>query len=595
MKYSDQIAEWLLEMGYTTCFFVGGGGCMHLVESLSRKLNGIPVIHEVAAGIAAEYFNVVADGKEKAVALVTSGPGLTNIVTAVAGAWYESRELLVIGGQVKTGDMALGRVRQKGFFEACGTDILRPIACTSETLMSTVDRDAFAALVESGHAGRKGPVFIEVPLDIQAAPYEPPASEGPRASTPAPAWMTTSAADEAAIAEMIEALKSAERPVVLLGGGIERQVAFDLADRMAEAGIPVMTTFNGADRIDSRHPCYFGRTNWWGMRYSNILFQQADCAVALGTRLGIQQTGFNWEEYLPVGKLYQVDIDPAETSKGHPKLEKGINCDANLVLRRIYDAGITGPGEWLAFCREVKAALPLSEDCNHTGEGYVSPYDFYLQLSDLMTENDLFIPCSSGGSYTVSYQTFAQKKGQFYVTDKGMASMGYGLSGAIGAAVAGKGRRTVTVEGDGGFAQNIQELGTVAINRLNLKMFINANNGYASIRMTQSNYFGGHYVGCDSRTGLGLPDWEKLFDVWGIPSMRIGPGFADDPAFREAFESTGPFGFIVPIDPAQTYMPKISSRINPDGSMVSYPLHDMHPLLEGELRAKVMKYLPENA
>jgi len=173
--------------------------------------------------------------------------------------------------------------------------------------------------------------------------------------------------------------------------------------------------------------------------------------------------------------------------------------------------------------------------------------------------------------------------------------MGYGLGGAIGAAVAGKGRRTVLVEGDGGFSQNVQELGTVAINRLNLKIFIFENNGYASIRMTQSNYFGGRYVGCDTNTGLGLPDLEKLFDVWGLRSMRIGPGFADDPAFREAFESTGPFGFIVPVDPAQTYMPKISSRINPDGSMVSYPLHDMHPLLEGEQRAKLLKYLPGNA
>jgi acetolactate synthase-1/2/3 large subunit len=177
------------------------------------------------------------------------------------------------------------------------------------------------------------------------------------------------------------------------------------------------------------------------------------------------------------------------------------------------------------------------------------------------------------------------------VSDKGLASMGYGLSGAIGAAVAGRGKRTLLVEGDGGFAQNMQELGTVAVNDLNLKIFLFDDQGYASIRMTQSNYFGGRYVGCDTKTGLGLPNLDKLFDVWGIPSLRLKPGFTEDPEFQSKFQAAGPQAFIVPIDPTQTYFPKINSRITPEGTMVSNPLHEMSPTLDDETRCKVMKYL----
>lgn len=589
MKYSDHLAKWLREMGYSTCFFVGGGGCMHLVESFSRKMKAIPTVHEIAAGIAAEYFNVVAEGKEKALALVTSGPGLTNIVTAIAGAWYESRELLVIGGQVKTADLACNGIRQRGFFEACGTEIVRPITTASVLLKTTMERRRVAELINHSDIRRKGPVFLEIPLDIQAAEYE----ETPLDAEPDvnPVGFVIGKDDDRRIDEMISAIRSASRPVILLGGGVERTTAAQLAEAMASSGIPILTTFNGADRIDSRHPCYYGRTNTWGMRYSNLIFQQADCAIALGTRLGLQQTGFNWSEYLPNGRLYQVDIDRTETSKGHPVVHSAINCDANYVIRRIYAMGVTAPREWTEFCKEIKCCLPLNEASNKTALGHISPYQFYADLSQVMTEQDTLIPSSSGGFYTASYQSFCQKLGQHYISNKGMASMGYGLSGAIGAAVAAKGRRVVSVEGDGGFAQNIQEIGTVAINNMNIKMFVAENDGYSSIRMTQRNYFNGHYVGCDKATGLALPNWDKLFDVWGIRSIRIAPGFVTNEEFLSEFNRPGPSAFIIPVDPNQTYWPKISSKINPDGSMSSMPLHEMSPSLSDDERCRFMKYL----
>ena len=594
MKYSDLLADWLGDLGYTHCFFVAGGNIMHLLESCSRRLICIPVIHEVAAGIAAEYFNEVhlgPNGGAKAFALVTAGPGLTNIVTAISGAWLESRELLVIGGQVKAADLARGQVRQRGIQEIDGVAIVAPIAERSLLLDRVVDQNAFAALTRSGLHGRKGPVFLELPLDLQAAQVDLDSL-----SAPVPAWQPDlPVTDAASIAQQIRAAK---RPVLLLGAGIDRATTEALYDRLAGLGMPIMLTWNAFDRLDVDHPLYFGRPNTWGQRYANILLQQADLLVALGTRLSLQQTGFNWQSFLPVAKVIQVDCDPNELAKGHPKVDLPVLADANAVLRSIAGLDLGDHADWLSMCRDVKAALPLVEAGNHTGDGFLSPYHFVERLSALATSEDLVIPCSSGSAFTVMMQTFAQKRGQRTVTNKGLASMGYGLSGAIGASFAGgggrgkRGHRTILVEGDGGFTQNLQELGTVRANDLNLKVFLFDDNGYASIRMTQSNYFGGRYVGCDTATGLGIPRWEPLFAAYDIPVQRLGPGFDKDPAFLAAFAAEGPHAFLVTIDPTQTYFPKISSRVTASGSMESNPLHRMTPDLDEKTAARVFRYIP---
>jgi acetolactate synthase-1/2/3 large subunit len=589
-KYSDLLAEWLVSLGYTHCFFVAGGNIMHLLESCSRRLTCIPVVHEVAAGIAAEYFNEVHLGS-KAFALVTAGPGLTNIVTALAGAWLESRELLVIGGQVKVSDLSRGKVRQRGIQEIDGVAIARPITDHATLIERTLNRAEFAALTYSGSEGRKGPIFLEIPLDVQGAQVDEAALN---TAIPVfnPAFAAISGSD---LSQLIRRVRAAKRPVLLLGAGIDRETTQELVYRAHLPEVPVMVTWNAMDRIPAEHRLYFGRPNTWGMRYSNILLQQADLVVALGTRLSLQQTGFNWQSFVPGGDVIQVDCDPAELAKGHPRIAQGLCGDANQVLRALADGITDVPGDWLAWCAEVKAALPLVEPVNQTGEGYLSPYVFAEKLSALAEPEDIVIPCSSGSAFTVMMQTFAQKFGQRIVTNKGLASMGYGLSGAIGAAFAGSPRRTILVEGDGGFTQNLQELGTVHANRLNLKIFLFDDNGYASIRMTQKNYFGGRYVGCDLETGLGIPKWELLFPAYSVPVMRIGPGFEADPAFLKAFNQPGAHAFLVHIDPNQTYFPKISSRVTETGSMESNPLHRMTPDLDPETAAKVFRYLPVHA
>ena len=588
-KYSDLLAEWLVDLGYTHCFFVAGGNIMHLLESCSRHLTCIPVVHEVAAGIAAEYFNEVHLGS-KAFAMVTAGPGLTNIVTALGGAWLESRELLVIGGQVKVSDLNRGEVRQRGIQEIDGVAIAAPVTEKAILIDRVIDRASFAEMTRSGVHGRKGPVFLELPLDVQGAQVDVAAL----ASTIPPFTPNYPQVPEATISAVADKARNASRPVILLGAGIDRQTAEALSGKLASFGVPVMLTWNALDRLPADHPVYFGRPNTWGQRYSNILLQQADLLIALGTRLSLQQTGFNWQEFLPVGEIVQVDCDQAELDKGHPRVSTPICADANSLLLKLLEHRVGDHQEWLDYCKQVKDELPLVEAGNNTGAGYLSPYVFVSELSKLARPSDIVIPCSSGSAFTVMMQTFAQKEGQRTVTNKGLASMGYGLSGAIGAAFAAKGRRTILVEGDGGFIQNLQELGTVAVNRLNLKIFLFDDNGYASIRMTQLNYFNGRYVGCDTSTGLGIPKWDHLFAAYSIPVMRVRPGFEEDPAFTESFNAPGPSAFLVHIDPTQTYFPKISSRVTETGSMQSNPLHRMTPDLDEATEKKVFRFIAQN-
>jgi acetolactate synthase-1/2/3 large subunit len=587
MKYSDLMADWLVDLGYTHCFSVGGGNIMHLTESLSRKMKMVAVVNEVAAGIAAEYFNETSENG-KAFALVTAGPGLTNIVTAMAGAYLESRELLVIGGQAKTADLARGLLRQRGIQEIDGVSIVKPITVCTKLIDDVITADDFSGLVMIGRNGRKGPVFLEIPLDIQARQVEP-TSISPEIINIASS--ATLRVPHLLIEELVAKFNEAKRPVILLGGGVSREVARNLRTQLAALECPVMTTWNGADRIAADASSYLGRPNTWGQRSSNMVLQQADFALIIGSRLGLQQTGFNWQQFVPKGFVAQIDLDKAELEKGHPKVDKPVLGDANQFLADFLNEELVPKPDWLHYAKEIRKAIPLSEEINKPREEYISPFDLVKGLSKLCSAEDVIVPCSSGSAFTSMMQVFEQKSGQTIVTNKGLASMGYGLSGAIGAAFANPNKRVVLVEGDGGFSQNLQEIGTAAINSLNVKMFILDDSGYASIRMTQKNYFEGRYVGCDKETGLGLPIWDKLFQAWGIQVMRLEPGYEETSKFLSAFASNEPYAFIVSIDPEQTYFPKISSRVTDSGAMESNPLHLMTPELTDEEIALYLKYL----
>jgi acetolactate synthase-1/2/3 large subunit len=509
-------------------------------------------------------------------------------VTAIAGAFLESRELLVIGGQAKTADLARGKLRQRGIQEIDGVSIVRPISIHSELIDRVIDASEFKRAVLSGNGRRNGPVFLEIPLDIQAAQVEP-LNLG--SLNDCDLGVSAPSVSKITIADIAKKFNQSLRPVVLLGGGVSRHTAKRLATQLAQLGCPVMTSWNSADRIASDQANYMGRPNTWGQRSSNMIIQQADFLLAVGSRLGLQQSGFNWQQFVPNGYIVQIDIDQAELDKGHPRVDVPILADANQFLTVFLNEKLEGKPNWLRYARTIRNQFPLIESVNKPGDEYVSPFSLAATLSSLASNDDVIVPCSSGSAFTTMMQAFEQKQGQILVTNKGLASMGYGLSGAIGAAFAAPDKRVILVEGDGGFAQNLQEIGTAAINNLNLKMFILDDSGYASIRMTQKNYFGGRYVGCDRQTGLGLPDWDVLFKAWDVPVIRLLPGYETTPEFLSLFNSKQTCAFIVTVDPAQTYFPKISSRVTETGTMESKPLHLMTPDLSDQEIAEYLQYL----
>jgi len=583
VNYGDQICDLLVELNYTHCFYVAGGNIMHILNSASKKFICIPVVHEVSAGIAVEFFNEAnRNSQSRAFVLVTAGPGLTNVVTAIAGAYLESRELLVIGGQVKASDLKDNSLRQNGIQEIDGITLVESITIRRLQLSTPVEIGEVRDLIEIAPEIRKGPIFIEFCLDIQASP---------KLETTYKSLSLKSVNLETDFSEFFEIFPNYKRPILLLGGGVNREFASKNKDALASLPFPIMTTWNAADRIDSRQLNYMGRPNTWGQRYANVILQQADLIIVTGSRLGLQQTGFNWQSFGPLADIVHVDLDVNELNRSNLRTRFKYQSDANQFLQSFLELEQKNSfDEWVEFSKLVKANLPLSENLNVSHEGFWDPYEFMALISGVLLETDSIIPSSSGGAETVTMQALQQIDGNTIITDKGLASMGYGLAGAIGAAFK-SGKRVIHIEGDGGFSQNLQELGTVAKNNLQIKTFIFCNSGYASIRMTQKSYFGGNYVGCDENTGLGLPNWELLFGAYGIPVTIVKPCKTFNAETLALMNDPYPRAFLIHVHPEQTYYPKITSRVMADGKMESNPLHLMTPELPPNVASQVYRYL----
>jgi acetolactate synthase-1/2/3 large subunit len=594
VKYSDVFIDDLVRLGYTHCFFVGGGNVMHLLESARTRMECVAVVHEVSAGIAAEYFNVAMREKgKKAVAIVTAGPGLTNIVTAIGAAWLESRELLVIGGQARTEFLSRGTVRQIGHQEIDGVGVTSAITKASIRVEKPMSFEELKAFTEISSTGRKGPVFLELCLDVSATYVEQTASN---ASIEAPITPSSPAVFDSEL--LGELWNESERPLLLVGQGLDFKTFVANRFFLEELALPTATSWNAADYLSFDDSLYAGRPNTYGMRWSNAVVQQCDLLVVVGARLGLQQTGFNWEEFAPLAKIIHVDIDPLELSKANPGTDVKILADANLVfepLLEIFRSQIKPVADaWLDYIQRVKRALLVNEVANQMFDDYVNPFAFMDELSNMLKEESILIPCSSGGAYTTVMQGFRQTQGQLLTNDKGSASMGYGLAGAIGTSIAMPDKRVVLLEGDGGFAQNLSEVGTVANRNLNLKMVVFSNGGYASIRLSQKAYFHGNYIGCDAETGVGLPNWSEFFAAYGIPSVTISGSLNDSSEALNILSTEGPGAIILNVSKEQPFYPKLTSRIFPDGSMKSNPIHLMFPPLENTVADAVFAYLPES-
>ena len=597
-SYSHLLADWLCQEGYTHCFFVAGGGCMHLLEGFRSKFQLVPVVHEVSAGIAAEHFNETSRGG-KAFALVTTGPGLTNILTAIAACHTQRRELLVIAGQVKTTDLLHGGLRQRGIQEVDGCAVAGPICVASACLREPMNRADFTALVRASSHPHPGPVLIEICLDVQGAKVDVEALEQAPASPPMQGlggrqWLAPVDLHPE-VALVAAALNAAKRPLIVLGGLVSRECMRQSLPALEEAGMALMTATCAIDRVPDSSVVHAGRPGTWGgQRSANLLVAQADVVLGIGLAWDLQQTGFNVAGYAPNARLFQVYPCRAELDKGHLPLERGICACPDEFMRLLVPQLQGGHTQaWLEQIRLARNLLPVLEPANAVREGYIQAFELMHHLSVATEATDVLALSSSGGSFTGSLQVCRIKPGQVATTSPAFASMGYGLATAIGAALANPGARVIHIEGDGGFCQNLQELAIVALRRLPIKMFILDNRGYGSIRATQRKFFGGAYVGCDEATGLGFPDWLALFAAFNIPASQIRPEQVNPTALGAMLaESSGPQAWIASLDPEAPNFPAVSTSLLPDGRMQSDPLWRQLPAVAPEILQLVGPHLP---
>ena len=591
-KYSDTFMEWIREAGYTHCFFVAGGNAMHLIESASTLFECIPFINEIGAGIAAESFNEVCSEEQRAFVLVTAGPGLTNLTTAVASAWADRRELLVVGGQAKSTNLSRGRVRQVGFQETDGVSILKPITKASVLVDHQIGKEELWAQLAKSKSHPKGPVFLEVCLDISMQETNRDFLNSRET------WSSHKISDnilEEDIDFIIESLSRSDRPLVLIGGGVDRNTSSTDIQRIMDLGIPIATTFNGADRCGADYKFYAGRPNWYGSRWANLIIQQADLIIAIGARLGLMETGYNWESFAPKAKIIHIDIEQAELSKGHPRTDLVIEGDPNsflsVLIAHMSEIRELDIADWQNLVLKIKAQLFKPEESNMAGEGYVEYAKFVHELTSKLDRTDMVNPCSSGGNFESFGKVMVNKLGQRWVTSPGLASMGFGLSGGIGMALTSPSRRTLVFEGDGGMAQNLQEFGVVRSNNLNMKIFIADNGNYGSIKAHQKSAFNNHYIGCDKETGLWLPNWEYIARAFDIPVLTINTNNYETREFHNLYNSDGPAVFVIKVDPDQVIYPKIASTRNSVGVVTSNPLHMMEPPLEDVIMRELCPHL----
>ena len=591
-KYADILGDWLVDEGFTHCFMVAGGGCMHLIDGFRSRFQCIPVVHEMTAGIAVEHFNECRQSG-RAFALVTSGPGLTNIVTPIAACWAERRELLVIAGQVKSTDLLTPPLRQHGVQEVDGTAIVSPVTVRSARISRPINRTEFRSLVHASRGPHPGPVLIEVCLDIQGARVLRRDLERARASPASERSDQASAAAE----KIASHIAAASRPLFLIGGLVSRSAAKAALPALERLGIPAMTTTSAIDRVPSGSLVAAGRPgSWGGQRSANLLVAQADLLVAVGAQLDLQQTGFNWREFAPNAKIIQISPCAAELQKGHPLLAAAFAANPDAVIQELLARATWNDRDgWANYVRRVRELVPVLEVANETSAAEGSIFRFLYDLSKATSADDVLALPSSGTSFTGALQVYEVAQGQIATTSPAFASMGWGLATAIGASFARPGKRIVLTEGDGGFSQNLQELAVVRRHDLPIKIFIMSNQGYASIRATQRKFFGGAYVGCDEATGLGFPDWQRLFEAYGIPVAQLKREDREPGRLAELMAQPGAAAWIVEVDPEQPNFPAVTSRILADGSMESNPLWKQEPRLTPEIESEVGRYLPAHA
>ena len=556
---------------------------MHLNDSFgqSKTIKNVYCHHEQGCAIAAEGYSRVRG--ELAVVNVTTGPGGLNTLNGVFGQWTDSVPVLYISGQVRydtTVESLKGRlpIRQMGDQEVDIISVVRPLTKFAEMIKDPKDvRWIIEKAIHMAITGRPGPVWVDVPHNIQSAQIDEStlmAYDGSEKEYQKPSTLNIDART------VLEMLSGAERPIIVCGHGVRiSKTMADVKELSSGLGIPVVTTINGFDIISDDFGTYSGRIGTVGQRAGNFALQNADLVLFLGTRNNIRQISYTWKYFARAAKKIAVDIDYAELRKPTLTYDLAIHADlADLMphlLQGSKDMKFPDWKRWNAWCQERRVRFPVVTR-EQAEKDPVNPYHFTHELTKHLRD-DVIIVTGNGTVSLGLFQSGIVKEGQRMILNSGCASMGYDVPAAVGAACY-SGRDVICLTGDGSFQMNIQELATIANYHLPIKMFYFDNGGYASIRQTQDNFFGRRY-GIDHSTGLTFPDTAKLAEAYGIPHRMIKDLRSMDRIIDEVLDIAGPVLCHVHMDPNHIFEPKLSSEKKADGRLVSKPLEDMYPFL----------------
>ncbi len=588
IRVADLVAQILVDQGVQHVFLVTGGAAMHLNDAIGRcdGLEYVACHHEQACAMAAEsYFR--ANGRLAAVN-VTAGPGGTNTITGVWGAYVDSCGMVVISGQAKRETMARSYdlpLRQLGDQEIDIVRVVEPITKYATCVTKPDDiRYEIEKAIYLARSGRPGPTWVDIPGDVQGALVDPltlrPFDSTQVEEHPVPLQGT---AVEAAAADVVARLARAERPVILAGGGIRISGGYEAFLQLVDhLQVPVTTAWNSHDLIWDDHPLYVGRPGTIGDRSGNFAVQSSDFLLVLGCRLNIRQISYAWEHFARAAELVMVDIDEAELRKPTVSVDVPVHADVAEFMRAVLARPAPTPSpahqRYLSWCKERQRRYPVVlPEYRQAGEP-VNPYCFVETLFEHLEDGEVVVT-GDGTACVTTFQAARIRPGQRLWTNSGCAAMGYDLPAAVGAYYALQPSRVVCIAGDGSIQMNLAELQTIASHGLPIKIFLLNNRGYHSIRQTQSNYFPDNIVGCGTESGLGFPDPEQLAKAFRFGFGRIAVHDDLELGIKAALTSEGPYLCEVVLDLRQQFSPKLSSRKLDDGRMISAPLEDLAPFL----------------
>ncbi len=586
IKAAKYVSEFLVAHGITDCFMITGGGAMHLNDALGHQ-EGLHCVfnhHEQACAIAAEGYTRMT-GRLAAVC-VTSGPGGTNAITGVMGGWVDSIPMFVLSGQVKRETTLWScpdlNLRQLGDQEV---DIVAAVKHMTKYCVMITNPEELAYHLEKAlylaMNGRGGPVWIDIPLDVQGAMIETESLIHFNSGVES-LWQTPNVTKETA-QTVLNRIRKAKAPLLLVGTGVRlsgaQEKVLELVDKLC---IPVVTAWNANDVVAYDNPYFAGMPGTVGTRPGNFAVQNCDLLLSLGCRLNIRMIGYNHFDFAKNAYKIIVDIDPQELCKPTVRPDMPVNADVKDFIDRLMEQDYV-PEEkhdkWVRWCRNLVERYPAVPESYHSQTSPINPYVFIDRLFCHLKEDDRVV-CGNGSACVITFQAGKVRQGQRMFTNSGCAAMGYGFPAAVGVAVSDNSKRTVCIDGDGSVMMNIQELATVAYNQLNVKLILLNNNGYHSIRQTQSNLFKPPYIGIDYASGVGFPDFGKLAEAFGVRYFVLDSEKDCDAVLEEALNCEGPCICETVVDPTQNFAPKSASRVLPDGQIISPSLDDMAPFLE---------------